>query len=187
MLKLPSKVRRTSAACGFAAALVLVSATASFADTYVTYTFDLGSTSFSDGPGGTVGTVLDLSGASVVFDVTTNTFSATALTATGANGGTFNYVGSPFDILKYTSTTSSNAIEIDVQGFVAGQATNGIGFEQLDAEGTTFHEIGPAGNLVLQVAAVPEPSTWAMMILGFCGVGFMAYRRKRNAPALRPI
>jgi hypothetical protein len=25
---------------------------------------------------------------------------------------------------------------------------------------------------------VPEPSTWAMMILGFAGVGFMAYRRK---------
>jgi hypothetical protein len=28
------------------------------------------------------------------------------------------------------------------------------------------------------VAAVPEPSTWAMMILGFCGVGIMAHRRK---------
>jgi PEP-CTERM motif len=28
------------------------------------------------------------------------------------------------------------------------------------------------------VAAVPEPATWAMMILGFAGVGFMAYRRK---------
>ena len=27
-------------------------------------------------------------------------------------------------------------------------------------------------------SAVPEPSTWAMMILGFFGVGFMAYRRK---------
>jgi hypothetical protein len=26
--------------------------------------------------------------------------------------------------------------------------------------------------------AVPEPSTWAMMILGFCGLGFMAYRKK---------
>jgi hypothetical protein len=26
--------------------------------------------------------------------------------------------------------------------------------------------------------AVPEPSTWAMMILGFCGLGFMAFRRK---------
>ena len=27
-------------------------------------------------------------------------------------------------------------------------------------------------------APVPEASTWAMMILGFVGVGFMAYRRK---------
>ena len=30
----------------------------------------------------------------------------------------------------------------------------------------------------LSVANVPEPSTWAMMILGFFGVGFMAYRKK---------
>lgn len=28
------------------------------------------------------------------------------------------------------------------------------------------------------VSAVPEPSTWAMMILGFSGVGFLAYKRK---------
>jgi hypothetical protein len=27
------------------------------------------------------------------------------------------------------------------------------------------------------VPAVPEPSTWAMMLLGFAGIGFMAYRR----------
>jgi hypothetical protein len=32
--------------------------------------------------------------------------------------------------------------------------------------------------------AVPEPSTWAMMILGFAGVGFMTYRRK-SRPSLR--
>jgi hypothetical protein len=31
------------------------------------------------------------------------------------------------------------------------------------------------------VPAVPEPSTWAMMILGFAGVGFMAYRRCKHA------
>jgi hypothetical protein len=30
------------------------------------------------------------------------------------------------------------------------------------------------------VAAVPEPSTWAMMILGFVGVAFMTRRRKRS-------
>ncbi|WP_213773439.1 PEPxxWA-CTERM sorting domain-containing protein [Bradyrhizobium sp. dw_78] len=34
-------------------------------------------------------------------------------------------------------------------------------------------------------SAVPEPSTWAMMILGFCGLGFMAYRRKQSGPTLR--
>ena len=31
------------------------------------------------------------------------------------------------------------------------------------------------------VASIPEPSIWAMMILGFAGVGFMAYRRKSTA------
>jgi hypothetical protein len=34
-------------------------------------------------------------------------------------------------------------------------------------------------------AAVPETSTWAMMILGFVGLGFMAYRRKQSGPSLR--
>jgi hypothetical protein len=43
------------------------------------------------------------------------------------------------------------------------------------------------GNLLdnVSVASVPEPSTWAMMILGFFGVGFIAYRRKSSAPRLR--
>jgi PEP-CTERM motif len=35
----------------------------------------------------------------------------------------------------------------------------------------------------ITIAAVPEPSTWAMMLLGFTGLGFMAYRRK-SKPAL---
>jgi outer membrane lipase/esterase len=30
------------------------------------------------------------------------------------------------------------------------------------------------------VATVPEPATWAMMILGFAGVGFVTYRRSRK-------
>ena len=29
-----------------------------------------------------------------------------------------------------------------------------------------------------QVSAVPEPATWAMMLLGFAGIGFLTYRRK---------
>jgi hypothetical protein len=45
---------------------------------------------------------------------------------------------------------------------------------------------GSPSVLKLQVAAVPEPSTWAMMMLGFLGVGFMAYRRK-GQPSFRLV
>lgn len=38
----------------------------------------------------------------------------------------------------------------------------------------------------LTVTAVPEASTWAMMILGLCGVGFLSYRR-RNQPFARNV
>lgn len=34
------------------------------------------------------------------------------------------------------------------------------------------------------VPAVPEISTWAMMILGFAGIGFMAYRRRNQTVAV---
>jgi hypothetical protein len=34
-------------------------------------------------------------------------------------------------------------------------------------------------------SAVPEVSTWAMIILGFAGVGFMSYRRKNKATTFR--
>jgi hypothetical protein len=33
-------------------------------------------------------------------------------------------------------------------------------------------------------ATVPEPSTWAMMILGFAGLGFAGYRKSRRASAM---
>ena len=41
-------------------------------------------------------------------------------------------------------------------------------------------DIGTIERTVLiadPITAVPEPSTWAMLILGFAGIGFMAYRR----------
>jgi hypothetical protein len=44
---------------------------------------------------------------------------------------------------------------------------------------------GAPSQLTFMTTAVPEPATWAMMILGFLGVGFIAYRRKQNGSALR--
>jgi len=41
-----------------------------------------------------------------------------------------------------------------------------------------FNGALPTGALV--TAAVPEPSTWAMMIAGFAGLGFLGWRRARK-------
>jgi outer membrane lipase/esterase len=38
-----------------------------------------------------------------------------------------------------------------------------------------------ADAFVDQVTGVPEPSTWAMLLLGFGGLGFIAYRRKSKS------
>ncbi len=41
-------------------------------------------------------------------------------------------------------------------------------------------QILSSGSPGTQIAPVPEASTWAMMLMGFAGLGFLAYRRKQN-------
>jgi len=53
--------------------------------------------------------------------------------------------------------------------------SNHAGFQGLGDEGWGIENVN--------VSAVPEPSTWAMLLLGFAGIGFLAYRRKLK-PAL---
>lgn len=36
------------------------------------------------------------------------------------------------------------------------------------------------GAYTITVTAIPEPSTWAMLLLGFAGVGFVAYRQTKK-------
>lgn len=38
---------------------------------------------------------------------------------------------------------------------------------------------------ITNISAVPEPSTWAMMILGFLGLGFLGYRKSQSMTAFR--
>jgi hypothetical protein len=59
-----------------------------------------------------------------------------------------------------------------------------------DAAFTFYSFFDVTGNVLLNhvdatVAAVPESSTWAMMILGFAGVGLLAYRRRNRGSAFR--
>jgi hypothetical protein len=43
---------------------------------------------------------------------------------------------------------------------------------------------GPT-QAILTISEVPEPSTWALMIAGFAGLGFVGYRTQRKNRALR--
>jgi hypothetical protein len=119
--------------------------------------------------------------------------------ATGSLSGTFNGVqlsgtitsiNTDFlgdDELIFPSTSSlvdGHGIAFNLSdGQRVDIANDGVagGFYTVESDNT----IGTA-TLTL-TAAVPEASTWAMMILGFFGVGFMAYRRKSNQPALRLV
>jgi hypothetical protein len=59
------------------------------------------------------------------------------------------------------------------------QAAADLGISNADAlllEDVAYFTVTAGGP----VSAIPEPSTWAMMILGFAGVGFMAYRRRKT-------
>jgi hypothetical protein len=84
--------------------------------------------------------------------------------------------GLPFDLLtdaSFTYTSGTNTPAIDGGSFFArnGEQIN------LTTNGVTVD--------VQSVAAVPEPSTWAMMVLGFAGLGFLSYRRGRRNGGLQ--
>jgi PEP-CTERM motif len=105
-----------------------------------------------------------------------------------AVGGFINYVprtGTPV-ISVYDSTDT--LIESYTLNFSTGGGSN-TGFFYGFSEATPIKYFDLSGayigltNLTAATSAVPEPSTWAMMLLGFAGVGFMAYRRK-SKPAL---
>jgi hypothetical protein len=73
------------------------------------------------------------------------------------------------------ASTGTGASEIV---YVIGEDQNGDVFFHVQASPYSYvSDYGTFSTTV--VAGVPEPSTWAMMILGFCSLGFMAYRRKQ--------
>jgi hypothetical protein len=49
-----------------------------------------------------------------------------------------------------------------------------------------FNDASGNGNLLFSSdpSLIPEPSTWAMMLLGFAGLGFAGYRARKQSAAL---
>ena len=118
----------------------------------------------------------------------TNNFADAASRITNFSGSVFRIVGEiggGDDIRVIGPVAATANCGANCQGF-GGSAILTAGNYYLDLSGTGGGSAGYGGTLSTSVSAVPEPSTWAMMILGFFGVGFMAYRN-RNQPAIRIV
>jgi hypothetical protein len=106
------------------------------------------------------------SGSEVTFNSTDGQQAIISLTGDNA---TFLQVGHVFTY----SLPGTYVVTYDLEGKVveAGNA----GFAD-----TTQTVSKTGGDAVILVQGIPEPSTWAMMILGFSGIGTMAYRRRKQ-------
>jgi hypothetical protein len=70
---------------------------------------------------------------------------------------------------------------IEASGNQLGPESNAyVTFSNLLFDEVILSSSGNSFEFSNVAAAAPEPATWAMMILGFMGVGFMAYRRKNG-------
>lgn len=126
-----------------------------------------------------------------LFDTTNNANNAAYIYFTGApTGSTGNYA----DLLSTDIRVECNGFQnctttypgTTFADFVAQAGSTGISYVTLDVDG------GFAGRQQLLVtdfnvngdhfgaAAVPEPATWAMMLIGFGGIGMVMRRRKAN-------
>jgi hypothetical protein len=81
------------------------------------------------------------------------------------------------------------AFTINGGGTLVDLFDNGVGaFSGIDYGGYGVVVATPSAALDYVSAGVtastPEPSTWAMMILGFATLGFASYRASRNRPAV---
>ena len=97
----------------------------------------------------------------------------------GVTSGTYDHT---FDM---SLATSYNPIFVTANGSVASAEAALLGGLSAGDAYLNIHTTAfPNGEIRGFLHAVPEPSTWAMMILGFAGIGFMAYRRSRKSSAM---
>jgi hypothetical protein len=78
-------------------------------------------------------------------------------------------------------TINSEYRFLDVYGgaYHGAGATPGIAYWTLD--------LPPGLSLAPQITAIPEPSTWAMLMLGFVGIGLLTAKRRRNKGRTTPM
>jgi hypothetical protein len=109
----------------------------------------------------------------VLFDATGSLIKSYALP--GDNGGDFSLNLDPNGTDFWTGDFNSGLVwEVNL-------ATGAIDEQWNTGHAGTFFGLSVFGEITSGGGGgptVPEPSTWAMMLLGFAGMGFVAYRKR---------
>ena len=90
-----------------------------------------------------------------------------------ASGGSSGFGGTPAAVGFGDGQSNGYVLQGSLQNGISGVVNNEKLWFNLSDTGTP-----------VPVTGVPEASTWALIILGFAGVGFVTYRRRRQASAL---
>jgi len=95
--------------------------------------------------------------------------------------------GSSFTPTVYTAPAATvtfwNPWQQFTTSFVATGTSATLQFKDLAAENLSGGDVG-IDNVSVIGAGVPEPATWAMMLIGVAGIGFAARRRRGLAGAV---
>jgi probable HAF family extracellular repeat protein len=115
-----------------------------------------------------------------------NTSNVTPVTGFLYNGGNYTALdvpGSSVTVGEGLTSDGEVLVQTDIGAFLYN---NGI-YTKLLSESFEAFDINDSGQIVGRLeAGIPEPSTWAMLLIGFACVNFMAYRRK-NKMALSAV
>lgn len=131
--------------------------------------------------------------ASHIHAATAAPFTGTAIVATttptfpgfplGVTSGTYDNL---FDLL--TASTYNSAF-VTAHGGTTASARDALlgamasGEAYLNIHTSQF----PGGEIRGFLVAVPEPASWAMMLIGLCGVGLLLRRRPASLDGLKPL
>jgi hypothetical protein len=135
------------------------------------------------GPGAGTGTFL-------TNGITFNSRGYTAQTITGIsgvfNGSAITGLASPFGANNLYYLTGPSFVDGSGLGFMTAAGTNVNLFFQDSVSSYRINTTGPftssfvTANSSAVAAAVPEPATWAMMLIGFGAVGYSMRRRRAS-------
>jgi hypothetical protein len=143
-----------------------------------TYDITLGTTSAGLGSNGP----LPLSNVATFFDQTLSTTNV---------GATYTFSGTPYSYNPGSGNLVMTVVVMNQADVPNGSGNGYFGSDESGAVMSRTYALGAGGFIpgstgLVTTFNIPEASTWAMMLIGFAGLGFVGYRRTRMAKPVKP-